>query len=105
MRQRYMFFTVTLAGLVGSLMLATVGHADQITRGQMLSLSCAGCHGPDGQSPGSIPSIAGKEPAVMEKTLKEFRDGKLDSTMMIRHMKGYTDEEIKLIAQYFASLK
>lgn len=105
MRQHWMFFTVTLAGLAGWLMLAAVGHADQMTRGQMLSVACAGCHGTDGKSPGSIPSISGKEAAVLEKMLKEFRDGKLESTMMIRHMKGYTDEEIKLIAQYFASLK
>ena len=105
MRRRFMFFTVALSGLAGWLMLAPAGHADQITRGQMLSISCAGCHGTDGNSPGSIPSISGKEANVLERALKEFRDGKIDSTMMIRHMKGYTDEEIKLIAQYFASLK
>ncbi len=105
MRQRYMFFTVTLAGLVGSLMLAALGHADQITRGEMLSVSCAGCHGPDGKSPGSIPSIAGKSADTIEAALKEFRSGQRESTVMGRHAKGYTDEEIKLIAVYFGSVK
>ncbi len=105
MGQRFMFLTVTLAVLAGWLLPAALGHADEITRGQMLSVSCAGCHGTDGESPGSIPSISGKAAGTMETLLKEFRDGKRESTMMVRHMKGYTDEEIKLIAQYFASLK
>lgn len=71
----------------------------------MLSVSCAGCHGTDGRSPGAIPSIAGKSADTIERALKEFRSGQQDSTVMARHAKGYTDEEIKLIAQYFASIK
>ncbi len=105
MRQHFGFLTLTLTVLASALMLAGVGHADQITRGQMLSVSCGGCHGTDGKSPGAIPSISGKAADVLEKMLKELRSGQLASTMMQRHMKGYTDEEIKLIAQYFAGLK
>ncbi len=75
----------------------------KVSRGAMLSNSCAGCHGTDGVSPGAIPSIAGKSPEFIEQALKEFRDGKRDSTVMERHAKGYTDEEIKLIAEFFAA--
>ena len=105
MRQRFMFYTVTLVGLGGWLTLAPGAHADEITRGEMLSVSCAGCHGTDGRSPGSIPSIAGKSADTIETALKEFRSGQRESTVMGRHAKGYTDEEIKLIATYFGSVK
>ena len=71
----------------------------------MLVGSCAGCHGTDGNSPGSIPSIAGKSPAFIEQALKEFRDGSRQSTVMGRHAKGYSDKEISLIAEFFSNSK
>ena len=71
----------------------------------MLSNSCAGCHGTDGNSPGAIPSIQGKSADFIATALTEFRDGKRPSTVMGRHAKGYSDEEIKLIADHFAKLK
>lgn len=69
----------------------------------MLSHSCAGCHGTDGKSPGAIPSIHGKSSEFIAKALQEFRAGTRSSTVMERHARGYTDEEIQLIAEHFAS--
>ena len=80
-------------------------HAEKITRGMMLSNSCAACHGTDGVSPGSIPSISGKSVQFIANSLKEFRDGTRSSTVMGRHAKGYSDEEIQLIAEHFANPK
>lgn len=77
----------------------------EITQGAMLSNSCAACHGTDGKSPGGIPSIHGKSAEFITQALTEFRDGNRPSTVMGRHAKGYSDEEIKLIAEHFASLK
>lgn len=76
--------------------------AVKVSRGAVLSFSCAGCHGTDGKSPGAIPSIAGKSAEFIETSLKDFRTGKRASTVMGRHAKGYSDEEIKLIANFFA---
>lgn len=73
-----------------------------ITRAAMLANSCAACHGPDGHSPGAIPSIAGKSVDFITEALKAFRDGTKPATVMDRHAKGYTDEEIRLLADYFA---
>lgn len=73
-------------------------------RGQILALSCASCHGTDGKSVGIIPSFYGKSPEYLETALKDFKTGKRYSTVMIRHAKGYTDEEIRLIAQYFGTV-
>jgi sulfide dehydrogenase cytochrome subunit len=79
--------------------------AVEITQGAMLSNSCAACHGTDGKSPGAIPSINGKSSAFLVQALTEFRDGKRPSTVMGRHATGYSDEEIKAIAEYFAAQK
>lgn len=73
-------------------------------RGQILALSCAGCHGTDGKSVGIIPSFYGKSPEYLESALKDFKSGARVSTVMGRHAKGYTDEEIHQIAQYFGTV-
>jgi sulfide dehydrogenase cytochrome subunit len=80
-------------------------QAEPITQGAMLSITCAGCHGTDGKSTGAIPSIGGKSAEYIEKAMLEYRDDKRPSTVMQRHAKGYSDEEIKLIAKYFADKK
>jgi len=77
--------------------------ASEITRGVMLSNSCAACHGTDGKSPGAIPSINGKSAQFISQALRDFRDGKRHATVMGRHASGYTVEEIQLIAEYFSS--
>lgn len=82
---------------------ASIRHV--INQGAMLSNSCSACHGTDGKSPGAIPSIYGKSSQFINQALSDFRSGARSSTVMGRHAKGYSDKEIKLIADYFASLK
>jgi sulfide dehydrogenase cytochrome subunit len=82
---------------------ASAALADSPSQGAMLGASCAGCHGTDGRSAGSIPPISGRSAEFIRTSLEEFRDGKRPSTVMGRHAKGYTDEEIALIAEYFAA--
>ncbi len=86
---------------------AQVVYAEMLhlDRGAMLSNSCAACHGTDGNSPGAIPSIGGKSPEFIETALLEFKTGKRSGTVMNRHASGYTDEEIRLIAEFFAARK
>ncbi len=73
-------------------------------RGQILALSCSGCHGTDGKSASIIPSIYGKTTGYIESALLDFKSGARTSTVMGRHAKGYTAEEIHLIAEYFGNL-
>ncbi|MBS1256427.1 MAG: Cytochrome subunit of sulfide dehydrogenase [Deltaproteobacteria bacterium] len=72
--------------------------------GLLLSLSCTSCHGTYGLSPGAIPTLYGKSRKYLIKTLIEFRNGDRDSTIMERIAKGYTENDIRLIANYFSSL-
>ena len=88
--------------LAASLMLVPAGQAEELSRAAMLSASCEGCHGTNGRSPGAIPTIAGKPAAYLREIMESFRSGDRDGTVMGRHVKGYSEEEIRLIAEYFA---
>ncbi len=70
-------------------------------RGAMLANPCAGCHGMDGVSPGSIPSINQLSADALVAALKAFKSGERPGTVMDRIAKGYTDDEIQRIADYF----
>jgi sulfide dehydrogenase cytochrome subunit len=76
--------------------------AADIERGMILGLSCAACHGTGGNSPGAIPSIAGKKKAFIADSLRNFRDDRKKATVMNRIAKGYTDAEIEALAEYFS---
>jgi len=68
--------------------------------------ACIGCHGADGNSTSPIfPKLAGQHAAYLENALKAYRDGFRRNDMMNRFAKGLTDQDIKEIAQYFASQK
>lgn len=105
MRQSFRALILSTVGVTSLFALTVPSQSAELTRGAMLSISCAGCHGTDGNSPGAMPSIAAKPADFIETALKEFGSGKRHSTVMGRHAKGYTDEEIKLIADYFADQK
>ncbi len=92
-----------LIGFACVMLLPATLQANELSRAAMLSFTCAGCHGTDGISPGSIPSIYCKTPDTIQKALKEYRDGTRFSTVMGRHVKGYTDDEIQLIAGFFGT--
>lgn len=64
--------------------------------------NCFNCHGTDGKTKGAIPPLAGRERAVLEETLKAFKDGTKQATIMHQLAKGYTDEEIALLADFFS---
>lgn len=91
--------------VVGLLFSPLILSDEQITKGAMLSITCAGCHGTDGRSTGAIPGIAGKSADYLNKAMLDYREGNRPSSVMDRHAKGYSDDEIKLIADYFASKK
>ena len=88
--------------LLASLTVSQTGIAVEITQGAMLANSCAACHGTNGKSPGAIPAINGKSESFIIESMKAFQSGARPSTVMGRHANGYTEEEIKLIAEFFS---
>ena len=102
MRNSIRLFNVILV-LTTGLILVPAGQAGELTRAAMLSASCEGCHGTNGRSPGAIPTIAGKSVEYLREALENFRTGDTNSTVMGRHVKGYSEEEIRLIAEFFSN--
>lgn len=68
--------------------------------------ACFTCHGTDGRSVSGVPpSLAGQDKNYLLQTLKDFKAGKRPATIMHQQAKGYTDQELEVIAAYFAGQK
>lgn len=73
---------------------------------EMLSNACGGCHGAKGASVGpSMPSLAGQSKVFFIDAMKKFKSGERPGTVMSRLAKGYSDEQVVLMADYFAQQK
>lgn len=95
-----------MTGTVIALLLATAPLAQaEISRGAVMASTCFACHGTDGKSTGNIPSIYGIPEQSLVAMMNAFRDDLRASTVMNRHAKGYTDEEIAHIANYLSSIR
>ena len=67
--------------------------------------ACSGCH-PNGQIAGSpFTRLVGRNAAEVVTAVQEFRSGQRPGTVMDRIAKGFTDDEIKAIAAWFAAQK
>ena len=70
---------------------------------QVLSASCAACHGTNGNSVGGTSVLAGLDRSHFVAQMMAFRTGERSSTVMHRHAKGLTLEEVNDLADYFAT--
>jgi sulfide dehydrogenase cytochrome subunit len=93
--------TIVCAALL--LVVSSITNAEEDWRAFMLSASCAACHGTDGRSPDSIPTIHGKSAGYIADKLNAYKIGKGNPTVMNRLAKGYSEEEIEQIANWFAA--
>ena len=93
-----------LAVILGSSALLGAGQLSAAPTASMLADTCAGCHGTDGASVGpATPNIAGLSETYFTDTMLAFKNDERASTVMGRIAKGYSEEEIKLMAGFFAS--
>ena len=96
--------TLLAAAFIGSV-LALPASAQDANLGRNLAASCTGCHSTAGKSVAGMPPAAGQPKEILMRTLKDFKDGKRPATIMHQLAKGYTDEQLELIAAYFAAQK
>ena len=86
--------------------IAVPAQAQDPNAARALAATCFTCHGTEGRSVGGVPpSIAGQGKASLLQQLKDFKTGKRPATIMHQLAKGYTDEQLELIAGYFAAVK
>ncbi|WP_424859588.1 c-type cytochrome [Tepidimonas sp. HKU77] len=93
--------TILVASALGA---ATLAHA-QVDQVRVWAAACANCHGTDGRAEPGMEALAGKNADDMTKTLLDFKAGRKPATIMHQISKGYTDDELRAIAAYFAAQK
>ncbi|GAB4477831.1 MAG: hypothetical protein OHK0044_24430 [Burkholderiaceae bacterium] len=64
--------------------------------------SCNACHGPGGRSVAGIPALAGRPAEQLYETLLAFKNNRRPTLVMHQHAKGYSDAELRAIAEFFA---
>lgn len=67
--------------------------------------SCAACHNTDGRSVGGFPALAGRNADDTYQALMAFQSGKRPATVMHQYTRGYTSDELRRIADWFANVK
>jgi cytochrome c553 len=67
--------------------------------------SCSGCHPATKAVDTPVPRLSGRDAAQIVTAMTEFRTGKRATTVMDRIAKGFSDDETKAIAAWFAAQK
>lgn len=95
---------ITLALVVG--VSAPVLAGGSAEAGKAKSATCAGCHGPDGNSPApSFPKLAGQHEDYMYHSLKDYKSGKRNNPIMAGQVANLSDQDMKDLAAFFAKQK
>ena len=86
-----------------ALALAGTAQAQDAQLGRNLAATCANCHGTNGQARGDMKPLAGVTADKILAQLADFKSGALPATIMHQIVKGYSDEQLRLIAGHFAA--
>ena len=99
--------TTQFIGLTISLAILLPAHAaSSAETGEAKSATCAGCHGPDGNSPApSFPKLAGQHADYLYHALKDYKSGKRKNPIMSGQVGNLSDRDMKDLAAYYASQK
>lgn len=96
-----------LLGLLacGLLAAAAPARAQDATLARNLAATCANCHGTNGHAQGDMKPLAGVPADKLLAQLADYRSGAQPATIMHQIVKGYTEDQLKLIAGFFAAQK
>lgn len=67
--------------------------------------SCSGCHAADARIVTPVTRLVGRSAADLVTQMLAFKTGQRPSTVMDRIAKGFTDAEIRAIAEWYARQK
>jgi sulfide dehydrogenase cytochrome subunit len=91
--------------LAASILCLSTGAALAIDVAPAGAAACSGCHPISRSADGPFTRLVGRDPAEIVTAVQEFRAGKREATVMDRIARGFTDEEIKAIAAWYAAQK
>jgi cytochrome subunit of sulfide dehydrogenase len=98
-------FHSTLAVLATLAVATAAAQTGDPNLARSLAATCANCHGTQGVSQGGTTSLAGMAKETMISRMQEFKSGARPATIMHQLSKGYSDEQVALIAGWFAEQK
>ena len=101
---RTIAFAGVLAMPLSTLAQAPNPDAEKIYR-LSLAATCANCHGTNGVARGDMKPLAGMAADKLIAMINDYKAGNQPATIMHQISKGYTDEQIRLIALHFAAQK
>lgn len=90
-----------IAGAIPAAWFADPAAAQTPPPGQLLASNCFQCHGTNGKGPG-FETLAGKSAKSLYDELAEMRAGKEGKGLMPKHAMGYTDAQLRLIADWLS---
>jgi sulfide dehydrogenase cytochrome subunit len=94
-----------LFALIGSVFMVGTTQVLAEPTATMMANTCAGCHGTEGQSAGpASPNLAGISSSYFKDSMEGFKEGTRPATIMNRIAKGYSEDQIESMGEYFASL-
>jgi sulfide dehydrogenase cytochrome subunit len=67
--------------------------------------ACSGCHPATRSAETAVPRLVGRDAAQVVSAMAAFRTGQRPSTVMDRIAKGFTEDEVKAIAAWYAGQK
>jgi len=97
------FFGMT-SGAMGFLFaVSTVSSAQSATSapGRLLASNCAQCHGMTDAAPG-FDRLTGKAASKLLRKLHKYQSGAEGEGIMTRHAMGYTDQQLRDLAQWLS---
>ena len=90
-----------LAGLIVSLA-AGAAMAGDAPAG---ASACSGCHANSSKVETPAPRLIGMKAADIESAVRAYRAGERAATVMDRIAKGFSEDEVKAIARWYAAQK
>ncbi len=91
---------LTAAFLGGGLALQAA--AQDANPGRNLAATCVTCHGKNATGTGTL---EGMPKSQLAQTMKDFKSGARPATLMHQISKGYSEQQVALIAEYFSNQK
>jgi cytochrome subunit of sulfide dehydrogenase len=100
MRRKLVFHSIIAATTL--IPLAGAAPAADIPAG---AAACSGCHPAKAGVDSPVPRLMGRDAVQIVAAMADFRAGKRPATIMDRVAKGFTDDEVKAMAAWFAAQK